>query len=176
MKDFLTHLQALVTSHATARALRCPHRSCRGLIKFKDFCQDVLLRAIKHHDAFRGKTTAELLGWLQAIGRQLAAQLRRAPHPYLGQALPPDLADRDRTLAADEADHEEELAANSLVIARAIAALGPDDRSLMRRHYWGRESLADIAQDLGRSRNTVTQHHGRILRRLRARCKAMGVW
>ncbi len=60
-------------------------------------------------------------------------------------------------------------AAISRWLDEALAALDVDACDLLRRHYWGGESLAAIAQDLELSRNTVTQRHGRLLRRLHAR-------
>jgi RNA polymerase sigma factor (sigma-70 family) len=168
MKDFLDHLQKLVTSAATARELRQSYRSCHWLVDFDDFCQRVLLHAIEHFNTFRGQTTEELLSWLRALGRQLAAQLRRAAHASLAQALLPDVADRVRTSAAEEVVQAAERATDARWLARAIAALDLEDSGLLQRHYWGRESLAAIALDLGLLPNTVTQRHGRLLQRLRA--------
>lgn len=168
MKDFLERLQNLVIIDATACVLQRPYRTCRDLIKFEDYCQDVLVRALEHRDGFRGETTAELLGWLQAIAWQLAAQLRRDAHGCQRQELPADLVDRIHASAADDADREAEVAGITRWMAGAFAVMSADDCDLMQRHYWGRESLAAIARELGQSRNNVTQHHGRIVRRLRA--------
>jgi len=72
VKDFLTQLADLVKNGAAAGVLERAHRSCHWHIGPEDLEQDVLLRAIQCLDSFRGETTPELVGWLQAIGWQVA--------------------------------------------------------------------------------------------------------
>jgi RNA polymerase sigma factor (sigma-70 family) len=172
VKDFLNHLEQLVIIDTPARVLWRAHRSCSWIIDFDDFCQRVLLRAIEHLDRFRGETIAKLLGWLRAIGRQLAAQLRRTAHACPGDALLRDIVDQVRPSAAEEAAYLAEQAANRRWLTGALAAMRVEDSRLLHRRYWDGESLVAIAEDLGLSRNAVTQRHGRILRRLRVLWRA----
>jgi RNA polymerase sigma factor (sigma-70 family) len=168
VQDLLNHFEKLATMGASAHMLRDSHRTCRWLIGFDDFCQAVLVRAMEHLDRFRGETQAELLGWLRAVGRHLAAQLRRAANGRLGPAPLHDIADRARISATEEAENTAEQATNAHWLAGELAALDLEDSELLQRHYWGRESFAAIALDLGLSPNTLTQRHGRLLQRLRA--------
>jgi RNA polymerase sigma factor (sigma-70 family) len=168
MDDFLRHLGILVTSEAAARALWQSHRFCRQTIDFDDFCQKALLKAIEHSDTFRGKTTAEILGWLRAIGRQLAGQLRRETRRPAEQELLNDIADQSPNATSEEAEIAEVCATYACWLFGALADLRPADRELMQCHYWKLESFANIARNLGLPRNTVTKRHGRIIHRLRA--------
>jgi RNA polymerase sigma factor (sigma-70 family) len=166
VKDFLTHLVGLVEIGAAMGVLERAHRSCDRHIDLADFRQEALLRAIQHLDSFRGETTPELVSWLQAIGWQVAAQLRRAAHPTLGQEFLRDVADRVRASADEEAAEEARLAADARWLTESLAALDAVDRSLLQRHYLGGESLVAIAQQLGLSPNTVSHRLGRLLRKL----------
>ncbi len=171
VNDFRNHLQELVEAGAVAAVLRraiAPVTSSSLWVALDDYSQSVLLRAVEHCDGFRGETTRELLGWLRKIAIQLAMRLRRAAHPTMGLGLRLEVADPPaRSSPAQDAADAETRADATRWLAGQLAGLSVAARSLLHRRYWGGESLAAIAQSTGESPNTVTQRHGRLLRRLR---------
>lgn len=168
MKDFLNHLQQLLLCGAVIEdVLTQVRRSCDRHIPPDDFNQSVLLRAIEHRASFRGETIPELLGWLQAIGQQLAAKLR-VSSKRLRQAALADLADEIQISEAEREAEEAEQAVETSWLNETIAGFSKQDQSLLRRHYWADESLVAFARRRKLSPNTVTQRHCRLLQRLRA--------
>mgnify|MGYP000288936983 CR=1 FL=1 len=73
-------------------------------------------------------------------------------------------------LAGEEDTEEDFLKADTgLEIRRALAELPPDQQELIRRHYFEGQSVKEIAQELGMSRQGVYSREKGILRRLKER-------
>ncbi len=53
-------------------------------------------------------------------------------------------------------------------LMRALDTLGPRDRQLILRHYFGGDTLNEIGRELNRSRSWASRVHSRALARLRA--------
>lgn len=171
MSDFLPRLADLVENGAVTGVLERAYRSCHWHIDPADFKQKVLLRAIEQLDSFRGETTPEFVGWLEAIARQVAAQVRRGAHTTLGMELLRDVADRVRPSDDENAADDAQRAADSRWLGESLATLDAADRMLLERHYWGCESFVAIARDMGLTPNTLSHRHRRILRLFGARRK-----
>jgi RNA polymerase sigma factor (sigma-70 family) len=165
VKDSLKQLQDLVENGATIDALRHAHRRCFRQVAFDDFCQSVLLHAIEHLESFRGATTPELIGWLQAIGRQLAMKMRRAAIGGIHTGLP-DVPDHFRSSEAEQAAHELEHDSDMSWLSGILTHLPWHEYTLLRRHYWGHQSMVAIARDLEVSADVVRQRHCRLIQRL----------
>src|SRR5262249_46179959 len=161
INPFFLRLQELIAGGAVQAVLGACHRPCQRLVPFDDFCQDVLLRAVEHQESFRGRTDAELLGWLKAIGRQrMATLLRQSRHKRLAP-LPPQVPDLRAPSAAQEASAKEELLRDTEWLARVLAGLTTAERDLLLRRYQRNEKWSDIARDLGIAPNTLAQRHAR---------------
>lgn len=165
--DLVGQLSALVVGGAAATVLRACHRPCRRLISFDDFCQDVLVRAVQYQSSFRGQTTAELLGWVRAIGQQLLVTLLRRSARERWEPLPTELPDGRAVPPGEQAAAREDYQEKTRWLARVLAELPTDERDLLIRHYYRSEKLADMAHDLGIPANTLAQRHARLLARLR---------
>jgi RNA polymerase sigma-70 factor (ECF subfamily) len=143
-----------------------------------DVAQQALLQAHAARDQFRGRTVAELAGWLrQILARTLANELRA-----LGQAkrdvgaehaLEADLdassCRLDAWLAADDSSPSERADRRERAdrLAAAVAALPPDQReAVLLKHIEGL-SLAEIAARVGKSTAAVAGLLRRGLARLR---------
>jgi RNA polymerase sigma factor (sigma-70 family) len=165
--DFLGQLQELVASGETVGVLRSAHRSCDRHLSCDDFDQMVLLRAIQNASSFRGQSKPELLGWLKAIGQQLAGKLRRVTGPA-SQSLPAESREQVRRSEAEEISHEAVQAAKMRWLSSVLADLSIRDQVLLRRRYWCHESLVVIAREFGVSADTLRQRWFRLHQRLRA--------
>jgi DNA-directed RNA polymerase specialized sigma24 family protein len=141
--------------------LRGVHRSCRALTSLDDFYQEVLGRALRRPGQFPDGGRAECLAWLRAIGKQLAATLRRRAKPP-PVPLTHDLAARTDLLAEDMERAE------VVGVEAAMAGWSAEDRDLFCRHYERGQSLAAIARRRGQHPKQVVRRHAWLLGRLRA--------
>lgn len=144
-----------------------------------DVVQQTLLQAHRAADQFRGKTDAELAGWLrQILANELAHQLRdnrRARRDVtreqsIQQALEASSVRLERLLAADGpapdtlADRNERV----LRIAKAMASLPDLQREAIELHYWHHRSLQQIADCQNKSKSAVAGAIRRGLKRLQS--------
>jgi RNA polymerase sigma-70 factor (ECF subfamily) len=143
-----------------------------------DVAQQALLRAHAARDQFRGRTAAELAGWLrQILARTLANELRA-----LGQAkrdvgaehsleagLDASSCRLDAWLAADQSSPSERADRRERAerLAAAVAALPPDQREAVLLKHIENLSLADISARMGKSPAAVAGLLRRGLARLR---------
>jgi RNA polymerase sigma factor (sigma-70 family) len=110
-----------------------------------------------------------LIGWLQAIGRQLAANyLRRSAKRELAP-LPAELMDEDDLPGPAQMSQKEEDRERVTFLVKAFAWLRPQERELLFRHLFRNETLADIGREVGETQNTLNKRYGRLLTRLRDR-------
>jgi RNA polymerase sigma factor (sigma-70 family) len=165
--DFLGRLQALVEQGTVARALFPCHLPCRRLVTLEDFCQEVLLRALKYAGSFQGQGDAELVGWLKAIGRKVMLTTLQRSRLQALAPLPAEVADPSPNSPLDLLAEEEDRRRRLTWLLRVFAGLKPEEQELLRRHYYERQSFADIGRELGLAPNTLAQRHARLLQRLR---------
>ena len=138
-----------------------------GKLDASDVVQQTLLEAHAKRDQFRGKSGAELAGWLRqmlictvadarrALGRQKRATQREQPldHDPAGeQTTPSGGAVRDEQAGQ---------------LAYALAQLPEDQRAAVTLRHCQSKSLADISSELGRSPAAVAGLLKRGLQRLR---------
>src|SRR5262249_47546083 len=142
-----------------------------------DVVQQTILHAHQNRTQFRGHTEAELLAWLRAI---LANVLTATGRHFLTQAR--DL-DRERSLEADlelSSSRLECLAADQtspseragrgeelLRLARALAGLPEDQRRVVELHHLKGLPVAEVAQQMGRTRPAIVGLLFRGLKQLR---------
>ena len=158
MDEVLQRLEHLIRTGTIFAVLRRCHLPCRRLVSFEDFCQEVFLRAVRHQRSFRGQSDQEMAGWLRAIGNQnMVEHLRRSRQERL---LP---------LRIDIAQPEAPRNAERLAwLMQVLSRLPVEDRDLLLRRYWHRESWQEIGRELNVAPNTLTQRHLRLLQRLRS--------
>ena len=143
-----------------------------------DVVQQAILHAHERRAQFRGQTEGEWLAWLRAIlANALAAAARRfdtqARDPARERSLDA-LLDRSSSrmeglLAADQTSPSERVVRREelVLLARALARLPDDQRRIVELHYLRGLAVADVAEEIGRSRPAAVGLLFRGLRRLR---------
>jgi RNA polymerase sigma-70 factor (ECF subfamily) len=144
-----------------------------------DIVQQALLQAHQGRAHFRGRTEAEWLGWLRAVlASALAAAARRfdARARELGRERSLE-AELDRSssrleclLAADQTSPSERAVRGEEVLrlALALARLPEDQRRVVELHHLKGLPVADVAEQMGRTRPAVVGLLFRGLKKLRA--------
>ena len=143
-----------------------------------DVVQQAILHAHERREQFRGRTEGERLAWLRAIlANALATALRRldtrARDPGRERSLEAeldrsssrleDLLAADQTSPSERAVRGEEL----MRLAHAIARLPEDQRRVVELHYLNGLAVADVAEQIGRTRPAAVGLLFRGLKRLR---------
>jgi RNA polymerase sigma-70 factor (ECF subfamily) len=138
----------------------------RGKVDPSDIVQETFLKAHKNWDQFRGRTDAELAGWLrQILINRLTDVLRQfssagrelVREKSLEQALQESSARLEALLIGhspspgEKAVHQE----NLLRLSRALADLSDDQRAAVEMKYLGGESLDEIGRRMGRTKTAV---------------------
>jgi RNA polymerase sigma-70 factor (ECF subfamily) len=143
-----------------------------------DVAQQALLRAHAARDQFRGRTAAELRGWLrQILARTLANELRAfgqdmrdvgAEHS-LEANLDASSCRLNAWLAADQSSPSEQADRRERAerLAAALEALPPDQREAVLLKHIENLSLAEIAARIGKTTAAVAGLLRRGLARLR---------
>jgi RNA polymerase sigma-70 factor (ECF subfamily) len=150
----------------------------RSKLDPSDVVQQTLLTAHEKLDQFRGRSEAELRGWLRQILRNhLLGTHRRfhmlgydvereqslesvAPDP---SAIPRDRLSSDPSTPSQHVMHQEELRR----LADALAKLPDDQRRAVELHHLKGLSVAQVADSLGRGKSAVVGLLFRGLRKLR---------
>jgi len=150
----------------------------RAKLDASDVVQQAILQAHEKREQFRGGTEGEWLAWLRAIlANALAAAARRfdtqARDPGRERSLETELERSssrievllvaDQTSPSERAVRGEEL----LRLAHAIARLPEDQRRVVELHYLKGLAVADVADQIGRTRPAAVGLLFRGLRRLR---------
>lgn len=150
----------------------------RGKLDPSDVVQQTLLTAHEKLDQFRGRSEAELRGWLRQILRnQLLGEHRR--FRMLGRdigrersleslasdssTIPRDHVSSDPSSPSQHALHQEELSRLTV----ALAQLPVDQRRAIELHHLKGLSVAQVADVLGRGKSAVVGLLFRGLRKLR---------
>jgi RNA polymerase sigma-70 factor (ECF subfamily) len=150
----------------------------RAKLDASDIVQQAILHAHERRSQFRGATEGEWLAWLRAIlvnalagaSRRLHAQAR---DPGRERSLEADLersASRmESQLAADQTSPSERVVRGEelLRLAHAIAKLPEDQRSVVELHYLKGLTVAEVAEQIGRTRPAAVGLLFRGLKRLR---------
>ena len=159
-------------------------RRLQGKVDPSDLVQETFLAGHRGFAGFRGRTEAELVGWLRTI---LATTLASLGRRYWGSRrrdvrLERELADEleqssralDRGLVAghsspsQRADRREQ----AVLLADALEQLSADHREVMILRHLEELSFPEVAQRMGRSVEAVKKLWARALAQLR---RGMGV-
>jgi len=131
-----------------------------------DIVQQTLLQAHRAAAQYRGKSDAELAGWLrQILANELAHQLRdnrRAKRDVtreqsVQQSVEASSLRLERLLQADGPAPDDAAARNerAVQLAAAITELPEAQREAIELHYWHHWTLEQIGDKQGRSKSAV---------------------
>ena len=143
-----------------------------------DIVQQAILQAHESRAQFRGITEAEKLAWLRTIlanvlaaaGRRYGTKARAVGRERSLEAeLELSSSRLERLLAADQSSPSQRaLRCEELLhLAAALTALPPDQRFVVELHYLKGLQMAEVADQLGRTRPAVVGLLFRGLKRLR---------
>ena len=143
-----------------------------------DLVQDALLKAALRFGQFRGRSDAELAGWLrQILARCLADFLRRyrtggrrvAREQSLDQLLERSSQAMGRVLAREGASPSASAERRDLgaVLSDALAQLGEDQREVIVLFHLEGLDWEEVARRMGRTPGAVRKLWARALKQLR---------
>ncbi len=150
----------------------------RAKLDASDIVQQVMLQAHENRAQFRGITESEWLGWLRAIlANTLAATARRfdtqsrtaTRERSLEAELDLSSARLENLLAADQSSPSERVVRveEVLRLAGALAQLPEDQRRVVELHHLRGLTVAQVADQIDRTRPAVVGLLFRGLKRLR---------
>ena len=151
---------------------------------------EALLRAARRFDPERGvsftsfvylRVRGSMLESIGLVGPHSRGKVRRrAGRPEPTRVLPTICPFDDHRVSLRGTDEIEEALASAIDTARlsarvvrALDTLDRNDQMIIRRHYFGGDSLLDIGRDLGRSKSWASRVHSRALGRLRDSLQAL---
>ena len=157
----------------------------RAKLDASDVVQQAILHAHENRSQFRGRTEGEWLAWLRAIlantlataARRFDAQARDAGRERSLEAeLERSSSRMEGLLAADQTSPSERAVRGEelLRLAHAIARLPEDQRRVVELHYLKGLSVADVAEQIGRTRPAAVGLLFRGLKRLRELLRDQG--
>jgi RNA polymerase sigma-70 factor, ECF subfamily len=157
----------------------------RAKLDASDIVQQAILHAHESRARFRGKTEAEWLAWLRAIlANVLAAAARRfdtqarelGRERSLEAELERSSARLDGLLAADQSSPSERAVRREdlLRLACCLAQLPEDQRRVVELHYLKGLRVADVAEQIGRTRPAAVGLLFRALKKLRELLREQG--
>jgi RNA polymerase sigma-70 factor, ECF subfamily len=161
---------ALVSSQQR-RAVRLAYQYLRDTHDADEAVQDAFVKVFTHITTYREELPFEV--WFTRILVNACLDLRKArarrlrwvlpiERPYVPEALPPDVPDRDRTT-------EDKLVARARIqeIAAAVDQLPGRQRTVFMLCHFGDQSTSEVSEALGLSEATVRVHLFRAVRKLR---------
>jgi RNA polymerase sigma-70 factor (ECF subfamily) len=155
-------------------------KQVRGKIDASDVVQETLLEAHRKRNQFRGRSESELAAWLRQMLAFSMADAHRAQHrakrdiareQSLEAALNGSSSKLEALLVAQQSSPSQRAARQEQLVrlADALAELPEDQReAVVRKHLQG-DTVAAIAQGMGRSETAV----GGLLRRGIARLREL---
>ena len=149
-------------------------RDFQARIDASDVVQEVLLRAVRDFPAFRGTTETELMQWLRRILSRTMTDLVRRNRAdkrdvALERRLDDELEQSSRMLAsvmADAASSPSQKASrreSARLLADAIAQLPDNLREVIILRHFEDMPLAQVAERLGQSSNSVQKLWSRAI-------------
>ena len=158
-------------------AATCFERQLRGKADPSDVVQDALLKVHENFHQFRGATERELLAWMRAILARLLIALDRrfrgAERQVGREQSLEDVVDRSSLaldgLLANRHDSPSSRARQreqSVLLADALARLGPDDREVITLRNLLELEWEEVARRMGRSADAVRMLWTRAVRHL----------
>ena len=146
----------------------------QGKLDLSGVVQQTLLDAHAGFTQFRGTHESELLAWLRRIlANNLIDGIRRLDRVKYDARLEVSLAESslklEAILAADHTPPEERASHNEeiLRLTQAMLGLPEDQRQAVLRHHLQRVTLADVAREMGRTKEAVAGLIHRGMTRLR---------
>jgi RNA polymerase sigma-70 factor, ECF subfamily len=150
----------------------------RGKLDASDVVQEALLQAHKNAGQFRGQTEAERIAWLRRIlATTLAGALRKyatrardlASERSLQAALDESSANLEQWLAIDQSSPSQRASRTEqlVLLADALLQLPEDQREAVELHHLKGCSVAEVAEQLGKSKAAVAGLLFRGLKQLR---------
>lgn len=148
-----------------------------------DLVQETFMHAVRDFPKFRGTTEAEFLGWLRKIVANNGAKLVRhyrgtqRRDVTLERRLQDDLDQTSLGLAqglvaADSSPSQQAARREAaVVLADALARLPADYREVMILHHLESRTIAETAQQMGRTIDSIKKLLARALIRLRGLMK-----
>jgi RNA polymerase sigma-70 factor (ECF subfamily) len=147
---------------AVARQELDPRLRSKGEVA--DLVQETFLKAYQHFDQFRGRTEAQLLGWLRQILRNNLADFSRRYH-QVKRRLAAEVTANGRTASAVQLEllcaatrsPSEEAIANeeACLLEHALDCLPEDYRQVLHLRHLEQYSFAEIGRRMDRSANAV---------------------
>ena len=138
------------------------HPRLHGKLDASDVVQQTLLSAHANREQFRGHTEAELLGWLrQILANHLAGALRRFGAGMRDvnreRSLEDAAARLDVWLVADQSTPSQHVVREELHLrlADALSRLPENQRLAIELHHLNGCTLAEAAEQMGKSKNSV---------------------
>jgi RNA polymerase sigma-70 factor (ECF subfamily) len=167
--------------HLLARSQLSPRLQAK--LDASDVVQQTMLQAVSGLEGFRGRSEAEMAGWLrQILARQIANATRDlgrqkrdlARQRSLETALDQSSSRLEVLLAADQSSpsQQAERSEQVLRVADAVEGLPPAQREAVVLHYLDQWTLDEIARHLDRSPAAVAGLIKRGLRTLRGQLRA----
>jgi RNA polymerase sigma-70 factor (ECF subfamily) len=153
--------------------------SLQGKADPSDLVQETLLKAHENFGQFRGRTEAELAGWLRAILARNLTDLVRQYHlakarkvgreRSLDRILDSSSEALDRLLAGNGPTGSDSAQRRELgvVLADAFADLGDDHREVLVLRSLEEHAWDEVARRMGRTTGAVRMLWARALRELR---------
>ena len=169
MPPYSEPVEATELAELAPRLRRSAHRligpKLRAVVASSDLLQETLLVAVKKYSAVSGRPPRVMLAWLNRIMRfQLLKCLRKHQRELEGTIEIPAMDQQVSTIAPlsrlvlDEVRDE---------LLAAIDELPPPEQAVIVAIYKGRQPIAEIAQQLGKSEGAVRAIHHRAVKRLR---------
>lgn len=163
---------------ALARLQVAARRLPAAKLEASDLVQQTLLKAHAARDQFRGRTPAEMAGWLrQILATTLAGELRALGRDkrnvWAERPIEADLDASSRRLdawlASDQTSPSEQVGRRerAVAVANAVESLLPDQREVVLLKHCQGLTLAEIADRIDRTPAAVAGLLRRALKRLR---------
>jgi RNA polymerase sigma-70 factor, ECF subfamily len=141
------------------------HPRLRGQLDPSDIVQQTLLKAHEKLDQFRGSTDHELRGWLRAILARSLVDAARGHRRRRGDeirsleaALDQSSARLEAFLAAEQSSPSQKVmrAERLVALAAGMLRLPDDQRTALELRYLRGQSVAAVADQMGRAPVAVT--------------------
>jgi RNA polymerase sigma-70 factor (ECF subfamily) len=170
LEQYRSYLELLARLHLQPRF--------RGKLGASDIVQDTLLKATQRLDQYRGQSDAELAAWLRAIltntlvdavrgleGGKRDIALERSLEASLAQssARLEELLQTKGASPSEQVLRHEEL----LQLSTSLTRLPEDQRQALELHYLQGCTVAEVAEQMGRSERSVAGLVRRGLHKLR---------